>query len=128
VANPVPVTYSSPVSKVGGGREIFPNASLDLLASIPDGQWVKANMNAYSSVWPPADLRPVYGGGKHNPREGERKGWLGYDGITDAQDHGAPGVWTPWKLVAASWLFALGVTLCRVKRVVSVDMLRWRNG
>lgn len=72
--------------------------------------------------------RDIEGVANYHPREGDRKTWLGYDGITDAQDHGAPGVWTPWRLVAASWLFALGVTLWRVKRLVSVDMLRWRNG
>ena len=36
MANPVPVSYSSPVPKVGGGREIFPNASLDLIAAAPE--------------------------------------------------------------------------------------------
>lgn len=77
MANPTPVSYSSPVGKVGGGRERFPNASLDLLASIPDGQWVKASLNAYSSVWPPSDLRPVYGGGKHNPNR-IIKAWSGF--------------------------------------------------
>ena len=50
MANPVPVSYSSPVQKVGGGREIFPNRLLNLLAGIEDGQWVKANTNTYQSI------------------------------------------------------------------------------
>lgn len=57
MANPVPVSYSSPVQKVGGGREIFPNASLDLIAAAPENSWIKLNANNYSSVYPPADLR-----------------------------------------------------------------------
>lgn len=58
----------------------------------------------------------------HHPRDGEHKTLMGYDGVTDAHDHAAPGVWKPWKLVLAAWMFALGVTLWRIKR------LRWRNG
>ena len=62
MANPVPVSYSSPVQKVGGGREIFPNRLLDLLAGIQDGQWVKANTNTYQSIWPRTKT-PNYGPG-----------------------------------------------------------------
>ena len=60
MANPAPVSYSSPVQKVGGGREIFPNRLLDLLAGIEDGQWVKANTNTFESIWP-SDKTPNYG-------------------------------------------------------------------
>ena len=59
MANPVPVSYSSPVPKVGGGREIFPNASLDLIAAAPDNSWVKINTNLFSDSWAPAGLRTV---------------------------------------------------------------------
>ena len=57
MANPVPVSYSSPVQKVGGGREIFPNASLDLIAAAPENSWVQLSSNAFADAWPPADLR-----------------------------------------------------------------------
>ena len=57
MANPVPVSYSSPVQKVGGGREVFPNASLDLIAAAPENSWIKLNANTYQSVWSPADSR-----------------------------------------------------------------------
>lgn len=57
MANPTPVSYSSPVPKVGGGREIFPNASLDLIAAAPENTWVQLNANTYQSIWAPAGLR-----------------------------------------------------------------------
>ena len=57
MANPVPVSYSSHVPKVGGGREIFPNASLDLIAAAPENSWVQLSSNAFADAWPPADLR-----------------------------------------------------------------------
>lgn len=59
MANPVPVSYSSPVQKVGGGREIFPNASLDMIAAAPENSWVKLNANNYNNCWAPSGLRPV---------------------------------------------------------------------
>lgn len=59
MANPTPVIYSSPVTKVGGGREIFPNASLDLIAAAPENSWVKLNANLYSDAWPPIGLRTL---------------------------------------------------------------------
>jgi fibronectin type 3 domain-containing protein len=34
---------------------------IGLIASIPEGEWVQAGLNAYSNVWTPADLRPLYG-------------------------------------------------------------------
>lgn len=60
MANPTPVSYSSPVQKVGGGREVFPNRLLDLLAATPEGGWVKANTNTFQSIWP-SDKTPNYG-------------------------------------------------------------------
>ena len=48
MANPVPVSYSSPVQKVGGGREIFPNASLDLIAAAPELLAAAMKVNALS--------------------------------------------------------------------------------
>ena len=67
MANPVPVSYSSPVQKVGGGREIFPNASLDLIAAAPENSWVKLNATTYQSVWPENDYRAPYGSGVSGP-------------------------------------------------------------
>lgn len=52
-------TYTSPVTKIGGGREIFPNASLDLIAAAPERTWVQLNANTYSNAWPPGGLRTV---------------------------------------------------------------------
>ena len=40
---------------------------LGLLAAIPEGEWVRANLNAYSDVWSPPDLRPLYGLGNPAP-------------------------------------------------------------
>lgn len=42
---------------------------------------------------------------------------FGYEGVIDSQDHAAPKVWSPGKLVLASWIFAAGVTLWWIKRV-----------
>ena len=60
MANPVPLTYTSPVQRVGGGREVFPNRLLNLLAGIADGQFVKANTNTFESIFP-SDKVPNYG-------------------------------------------------------------------
>lgn len=55
MANPSPVSYSSPVPKVGGGRERFPNALLDLIAATPEGGWLKINNNNFFSGAVPSD-------------------------------------------------------------------------
>ena len=68
MANPVPVSYSSPVPKVGGGREIFPNASLDLIAAAPENSWIKLNATPYNSAWPPNDYRAPYFGNPSKPK------------------------------------------------------------
>lgn len=57
MAAPVPLTYTSPVQRVGGGRDVFPHASLDLLAAAPENSWVQLSSNAFADAWPPADLR-----------------------------------------------------------------------
>lgn len=67
MANPVPVSYSSPAQKVGGGREVFPNRLLNLLAGIADGQWVKANTNTFDSIRP-STKTPNYGPGSGTER------------------------------------------------------------
>ncbi len=68
MASPAPTTYSAATGKaVHAGHEGYPHATLDLIAGTPEGQWVKANLNAFSAVWPPDGLRPVFGGGKHVP-------------------------------------------------------------
>ena len=40
---------------------------INILASLPEGEWVRVNLNAYSDVWTPADLRPLYGPSNPNP-------------------------------------------------------------
>lgn len=60
MANPAPLTYTSPVQRVGGGRDVFPNRLLNLLAGIADGQFVKANTNTFESIFP-SDKAPNYG-------------------------------------------------------------------
>ena len=37
------------------------------LAATPDGEWLRANLNAYSDVWTPAALRPLDNGGNPTP-------------------------------------------------------------
>lgn len=37
------------------------------LAATPDGEWLRANLNAYSDVWAPAALRPLDNGGNPTP-------------------------------------------------------------
>ena len=34
---------------------------IGLIAALPEGEWLQASLNAYSSVWTPADLRPLEG-------------------------------------------------------------------
>ena len=77
MANPVPVSYSSPVPKVGGGREIFPNASLDLIAAAPENSWIKLNATTYNSAWPPVDYRAPYMSGTSHPST-IIKAWSGF--------------------------------------------------
>jgi hypothetical protein len=38
-----------------------------LLAALPEGEWVRANLNAYSDVWTPDYLRPLYGASNPTP-------------------------------------------------------------
>ena len=55
----------------------------------------------------------------YHPREGGAKvnAAMGYAGVVDSEDHAKPKVWEPGKLVIASWVFALGVTLWYFKRL-----------
>ena len=82
MANPVPVTYSSPVPKVGGGREIFPNASLDLIAAAPERTWVQLNANTFQNCWAPAGLRTAL------PPKNLFRAWSSF-----AWDHKRHGFW-----------------------------------
>lgn len=54
MANPVPVSYSSPVAKVGGGCARFPNALLNRIAAAPPASWLKLNKNLFESIFEPA--------------------------------------------------------------------------
>jgi hypothetical protein len=67
MANPVPLTYTSPVQRVGGGRDVFPNASLDLIAAAPEGGWAKLSAASWQTIWLPPDERVLYGGGAVTP-------------------------------------------------------------
>jgi hypothetical protein len=40
---------------------------LNIIAQLPEGGWAKVNLNSYSSVWTPADLRPLFGLGNPTP-------------------------------------------------------------
>lgn len=40
---------------------------LDVVAALPEGEWSRVNLNNFSDVWPPADLRPLYGWGNPTP-------------------------------------------------------------
>ncbi len=40
---------------------------ISLVAPLPEGEWVRANLNAYSAVWTPADLRPLVLSGNPTP-------------------------------------------------------------
>jgi hypothetical protein len=40
---------------------------LNTIAAMPEGGWQKANLNAFSSVWTPADLRQPYGSSNPTP-------------------------------------------------------------
>jgi hypothetical protein len=40
---------------------------LNIIAQMPEGNWAKVNLNSYSSVWTPAELRPLFGSGNPTP-------------------------------------------------------------
>jgi hypothetical protein len=40
---------------------------LNLVAAMPAGSWTKVNLNKFSDVWTPADLRPLYGSSNPTP-------------------------------------------------------------
>lgn len=39
----------------------------EVVASLPEGEWAKVNVNAFSSVWSPPELRPLIAGGNPPP-------------------------------------------------------------
>jgi len=40
---------------------------LEVVASLPEGEWSRVNLNNFSDVWSPANLRPMYGWGNPTP-------------------------------------------------------------
>lgn len=40
-----------------------------VLFGIPEGSWVKVNLNVYSNTWPPAELRTLISGANPSPRK-----------------------------------------------------------
>ena len=60
---------ASMTAKDGVAAGATPDLSnlLGVLASIPEGEWVRVNLNNYSDVWTPADQRPLYGWGNPAP-------------------------------------------------------------
>jgi len=43
------------------------SALLTIVAGMAEGEWRRVNLNNYSSVWTPADLRPLFGRGNPDP-------------------------------------------------------------
>lgn len=63
MANPQPTTYSAGAGKIlAAGQQIYPHASLDLIAAAPENSWIKLNTNTFQSAWSPADSRWMTGG------------------------------------------------------------------
>lgn len=50
---------------IAGGTTVASMA--EIVASLPEGEWAKVNVNDFSSVWAPASLRPLYGWGNPTP-------------------------------------------------------------
>lgn len=75
----------------------------------------------YDAVYPHAGFASMLAGEvvNYHPHEpaGKVNVVFGYDGVVDSADHATPKVWEPRKLVVASWVFALGVTLWYFKRL-----------
>jgi hypothetical protein len=59
---PVALTYTTPNNRCGGGRFIYPNAVLDIIAARSEGQFALLNTNRYQDIWPEIDQRPDFGG------------------------------------------------------------------
>jgi hypothetical protein len=51
---------------------------LTVLASLPEGEWVQASVNAYSDVWAPADLRPLLWGSSNPTPDWKIIPWSGF--------------------------------------------------
>lgn len=43
--------------RIAGGRDIYPDATLDLIDAAASGGWVKLNANLFSDAWPPSGLQ-----------------------------------------------------------------------
>jgi len=54
---------AAPLAKDGVAAGTPPDLSglVSLIATLPEGEWTQASLNSYSSVWTPADLRPLDG-------------------------------------------------------------------
>jgi hypothetical protein len=54
---------AAPLAKDGVAAGTPPDLSglVALIAALPEGEWTQASLNTYSSVWTPADLRPLDG-------------------------------------------------------------------
>ena len=72
------VTVSSPIQNVAEGKAqpadgnpsgAPPDMSalINILKTTPEGSWVKVNLNPFSDVWSPSDLRPLVGAANPSP-------------------------------------------------------------
>ena len=44
------------------------NGLLAIIETLPEGSWAKVNLNQFSDVWTPAELRPLYGVSNPTPQ------------------------------------------------------------
>jgi putative Ig domain-containing protein len=61
------LTTITPKDGVAAGTPPDLSNLINLLAALPEGEWLLANLNAYSDVWTPADLRPLEGARNPDP-------------------------------------------------------------
>ena len=54
-----PAASAGVVAKDTGAPDL--SGLIGVIAGMPEGQWAKVNLNNYSDVWAPADLRPLKG-------------------------------------------------------------------
>ena len=70
VITPAPVVAESKAQPADGGPSGAPpnlNELINILQTTPEGSWVRVNLNLFSSVWSPDDLRPLVGAGNPPP-------------------------------------------------------------
>ncbi len=54
-------SHAAKARALSGGQSSTDLSNIvSLIAATPEGGWVKANLNSFSEVWTPADLRPLY--------------------------------------------------------------------